>query len=118
MRNLKAGKTKKVRKGRGGDGVWICTFRLPLGIQEFLRQEAKERGVGRGRPISVNSCVVQVLEDLRAHFDLPSPVPSKLEEERNALGLGRRAYTRHVLMERYQQLSQRKDARGSPPDPR
>jgi hypothetical protein len=70
------------------------TFRIPLPIVTFLKDEAS-RG---GRDLTGH--VVRYLEGLRTWFALPRAATDLLEADREALGLDRYEYLLHLLFQR------------------
>ncbi len=70
------------------------TFRMPRDLVTFLKGEAKQRGV------DLTAYVTKVLDGLRTYYGLPAPAAGVLDEDRQALGMGRPEYLLYILYER------------------
>lgn len=90
--------------------AWVCTFRLPMHVRDFVVAEGQVRGRGPGG-LTNTACVQELILDLRDHFEVPLPGAGRLEAERTAMKLSRREYARYVFSERARLLEERK---GSP----
>ncbi|HYD51876.1 MAG TPA: hypothetical protein VEA99_04585 [Gemmatimonadaceae bacterium] len=79
----------------------MVTFRIPWETGDWLRHAAEQKKV------SINEHVVGLLTDLRTWFGLPFTVTDELESDRKALGLERRDYLVHLLLQRYASIRER-----------
>lgn len=102
-------KTSRRRTKAKREAAWVCTFRMPMHVRDFVVAEGLVRGRGPDG-LTNTACVQELILDIRDHFELPPPGPSRLEAERAAMKLSRREYARYVFSERARLLEERESA--------
>jgi hypothetical protein len=77
------------------------TFRMPRELVTFLKMEASHRGA------DLTGHVVQLLNGIRTWFGLPYAAAALLEDDREALKLGRYEYLLHLVYQRSLELREK-----------
>jgi len=77
------------------------TFRMPRELVTFLKEESAARGS------DLTAHVLRYLDGVRTWCGLPAAAATLLEEDRQALGLGRYEYLLHLLFQRSLELRER-----------
>jgi hypothetical protein len=77
------------------------TFRMPRELVTFLKEESAARGS------DLTAHVLRYLDGVRTWCGLPAAAAALLEEDRQALGLGRYEYLLHLLFQRSLDLRER-----------
>ncbi len=77
------------------------TFRMPRELVSFLKKDAERRG------LDLTAYVNRILDGVHTWFSLPHAATALLEDDREALGLGRPEYLQHLLYARSLELREK-----------
>jgi hypothetical protein len=84
------------------------TFRMPRELVSFLKKDAERRG------LDLTAYVNRILDGVRTWFSLPHAATALLEDDREALGLGRPEYLQHLLYARSLELREKRPGFDAP----
>ena len=84
------------------------TYRMPRDLVDYLKKEAQDRG------LDLTAMVNRILDGYRTYYSLPLAVSEVLETDREALGMMKLEYFRHVFYRRSEAIQANKPGFDNP----